>query len=290
MAHDLYTSQIHIKRLLAGQATARFTMAPESVLQVLDPAFFPGMGAVNEDDEGRLQCPVRGCGKWFTKLARHLSADHRALGGAQGVRAALGIRKSVPLTSKAARAVTSAQWNAAPNRSRAFVSTIRAFRMSENGSNGPKTMHDHNFSDTCPAQIQERIEALARKVGHSPSCNEFVAEYGGALFAALRQRFGTWNNAKVQCGLTTTSSVGYTRAAVMLALQTFYDARGDLPRHRDTAGVRGARGPYVPSRMAIIKALSVGSWEAAMRSAAEYLGVNSELYGFYFRRNEIGAA
>ena len=100
---ELYTSAVHLKAVLAGRATAAFTMAPEDVLKVLDPAFFPGMGALNEDKHGRLQCPVRGCGRWFVRLGQHLFAEHRAIGGTTGLKRALGIPKGTSLLSKKAR-------------------------------------------------------------------------------------------------------------------------------------------------------------------------------------------
>ena|ERR1035437_10068511 len=98
MKNDLYTSRVHLKRVLMGQATPAFTPPSSAVLAMLDPAFFPGLGALNEDGHGRLQCPVRGCGDFFPWLAMHLGRSHRSIGGTKAIIAALQLG-SRPLLS-----------------------------------------------------------------------------------------------------------------------------------------------------------------------------------------------
>ena len=290
---DLYTSAVHLKRLLAGQATPAFTPAPETVLKVLDPAFFPGMGALNENPLGQLQCPVRGCGQWHAGLPQHLAMKHKTIGGAAGIRSALNIPPRQVLLGKTMRAHYRATIGAATARmhrnSSAAQLASRENTLARGRAmvvrNNRTSAHRQNWSDTCPAQLQAKLEILARQLGHSPSENEFSSAYGVKCEGAIRRHFGTWNAAKAACGLTLLSGGGWNRKSigdVAECLRAFYDAHGDLPGHAAVSGRR--RVPYVPAYLTVLHAFGVDNWPAAMRSAGEYLGVKSERYGFDFRK------
>ena len=282
---DLYTTQVHLKRLLAGQATAAFTPAPGEVLKVLDPAFFPGMGVLNEDDKGRLQCPVRDCGEWHRMLAAHLNVRHRAIGGAHGVKRALDIPKGTPLISQQTRANHSVAYKSRPRWGHGRPVTSYAGRgVANGGAHRRATMAERNWADTCPAQLQERIRVLARKLGHSPSNVEFKAEYGPGPEKSIRRLFGTWNNAKAVCRLSTYQpgeqrqhGLRKSTEDVMSALAQWVAIHGDLPSTDDTQNPM--RAPRVPNFRTVLHALGVDSWHAAMRSAVDYLGIRSERYG-----------
>lgn len=143
-----------------------------------------------------------------------------------------------------------------------------------------------NFADSCPAQLQNRLEVLARKTGHSPTRVEFREEYGSALLSAVETVFGTWSAAKAACGLTLyEDSRGTPPGLLMEMLRAYFDAHGDLPS-ADEADKRKAapRTPYIPRQNAVKRILGVNNWAAAMRSAVEHLGINSERYGSPARR------
>jgi len=290
---DLYTSQVHLKRLLAGQATAAFTPAPDAVLKMLDPAFFPGMGALNEDEHGRLQCPVRGCGKWFPNLGAHIAASHKGFaGGRRGIIAALSLAPNVPLMSAAARAHHRATVGVAARAfsvrrgGPAFPVTGGAVRK---GKSYPTSIAQRNFADSCPAQLQAKIESLDKTLGRTPTANDFRRTFGTRLLAATENYFGTWNAAKAACGLTLLTSADGGAASrrlsisnVVVCLSVWHTTHGDLPSAHDVA-IRDKR-PYIPCYRPTCRAFGVNTWPAAMRSAGEYLGIKSERYGFDFRK------
>lgn len=277
---DLYTSQVHLKRLLAGQATPAFTPAPDAVLKMLDPAFFPGMGALNEDEHGRLQCPVRGCGQWHYLLSQHLRRRHPTIGAAT-FRQSIGLSKRTPLCS---RAVT--------NRMKvSSAPSLRAARSANPGHRPPPRVRGtkmsigaRNWANTCPAQTATKITELSQKIGHTPTLSEFIREYKMSEKTVYRV-FSSWGNAKALAGISPSPQRG-DQGCVVESLSTWVTVHGDLPSSTDCRDID--RAPRVPSHITIMKAFGVDNWHAAMRSAAEHLSIKSERYGFDFRRK--GAA
>ena len=59
---DLYTSLIRAKQELNDGVLPPMTPVPENVQHFIDPAFTPGLGALEEDPEKGLRCPVKGWG------------------------------------------------------------------------------------------------------------------------------------------------------------------------------------------------------------------------------------
>lgn len=277
---ELYTSQVHLKRLLAGQATPAFTPSPQSVLKVLDPEFFPGMGALNEDIQGRVQCPVRGCGEWHQLLARHLNISHKGIGGASAVKTALDLPLSSGLASARVRAAYRSRNNLAGKGRRNPKGTGPS-----NQAHARRSMASRNFADSCPAQLETKISALAKKIGHSPSASDFRNEYGTGVFRSVLTVFGSWNAAKATCGLSTNKSNQDARVTAALcaeSLREWHRKHGDLPTVHE---VRNPTiGPRLPTYKTILKAFGVDSWDAAMHSAIAFLRVKSERYGRALRR------
>jgi len=295
MSNDLYTSQVHLKRLLAGQATAAFTPVPVDVAKLIDPAFVPGMGALNEDEKGRLQCPIRGCGEFHYYLGNHAHRSHKGIGGMNAIRQAIGIPKRVSLLSRrarverrafTARAIAKAQATPGAASGRISVGDGRGGRHAgEQYADSQISMHQRNHADSCPGQLQARITSLRDKLGHSPTGSEFKDAYGYGMLKAVYAVFGTWNNAKATCGLVVYENgfnPPHTRtrrldvALVAESLRAFVEANGDLPNVN--AG-RDGIAPRIPAPRVIMRVFGVDNWQAAMRSAVEYLGIDSERYG-----------
>lgn len=280
-ATDLYTSQVHLKRLLAGQSTPAFTPAPESTLKVLDPAFFPGMGAMNEDDKGRVQCPVRGCGEWHFRVAAHLNRSHGGIGGAETVKRALDIPKRVSLLSARAKEMHREHTMIAANRTKPLHLSVRGVGGKSKGrpAGGHNSINARNWSDTCPAQLQAKIVALSKTLGHSPRVFEFVDRYGADTLKAVLCVFGTWNNAKNVCGLDAVKPgrLPMARSVAVESLGEYFRINGDLPSSEETN--LPSRCPRIPRYATILRALNVDTWEAAMRTVIESLDIVSYRYG-----------
>lgn len=268
---DLYTDMEHTKRLLAGQATPAFTPAPEAVLKMLDPAFFPGMGALREDKHGRLQCPVRGCGEWHAFLGSHWTRRHRAIGKISVLRSALSIPTRVTLLSE--KYHRSYDRRTPETRQR----IANALRKPVNRKTG-WTIHTRNLHDSCPAQLQEKLRALQLKIGRSPSVADFTVEYGPAATFAVKSVFGSWNAGKAAAGLEANPVGGPRRInknLVLESLRAWYTAHGDLPSAHDW---RRGIAPWLPSPAVILRAFEVSTWAVAMRAASMELGVSSISY------------
>lgn len=269
--NELYTSVLHLKRVLAGRATAAFV--PVSA-HFIDPDCVPGMGALNEDADGRLQCPVRGCRKYFLHLSLHLNREHRNVGGAAGVREALGIPARVGLLSATAR-IACGGGDASHLRGR------YPGRGAPKGRARPMSAMAKNMNDICAAQLQEKLSALAIQLGRRVTSRDFASHYGERALSAVKRTFGTWNNAKAIIGLQRRARGGdrptVGRNLVLESMRTWYDAHGDLPSSHDVE--KAERLPMLPCERTIKKALGVTTWHGAMRSVIEALGITSARYG-----------
>ena len=291
---DLYTSQVHLKRLLAGQAAPAFTPASADVVKVLDPAFFPGMGALNEDKRGRLQCPVRDCGEWYGNLAQHLSHAHRTIGGANAVRIALEIPRRAPLMSAVFKRRFKERFvgvdMTARFRGRSNAGALKhategdRMRMRSAAARTAHSMAQRNWADTCPAQLRSKIEALAAKIGRSPTTRDFAAEYGDSARSMVMNVFGSWNNAVSLAGLTpaNTRRCQTEKDTVCRALLEWHRQHGDLPSVPETQ--KPERTPKIPSYATIMRACEVDTWDAAMRTVAESCNLKTDRYQMDFRR------
>lgn len=283
---DLYTSQVHLKRLLAGQATPAFTPAPEAVLKMLDPEFFPGMGALNEDDTGRLQCPVRECGEWCHSLAQHVALAHRTLGGVAAIRSAIGIPKNAGLISRNLKQKLQVGAARRDPSTRKYVPVAKGEKRGRVVAGGHGNPMAKNFADTCPSQLQAKLRALAQSLGRTPSCRDFELAFGCAALGQIKRTFGSWNAAKATCALCLippgVSERAVTSALATECLRAWVNIHGDLPTTTDIK--TGEKTPRLPCVQSIKKAYGAETWEAAMRSAVEHLGITSERYGSPTRR------
>lgn len=275
MARDLYTDQVHLKRLLQGQATPAFTKLDSVAKRLVDPALVPGMGAIKEDPEsGKLYCPVRGCGKLVTHLARHASIVHRNIGGAAAIREALDIPKKVALLSERGRDSLRVVGRSAEHMATAR-SKVKPDNMRRASSWGRKSLMADNFADTCPAQMAAKMSALRKKLGRKPRAAEFRQEYGGEMLEAARRVFGEWDSITRACEPTDRAWLQRPagRKWVIDILKSFHEANGDLPKSNEKEW------PWTPPYADVLLALGVDNWPAAMRSVVEELGITSERYG-----------
>ena len=138
-----------------------------------------------------------------------------------------------------------------------------------------RTATYRNMADSCEAQTFARIATLREKLGRSPSSKEFIAEFGKRLMSALVSTFGTWNNAKALAGLSVTPAAPrVTKALALVSLGAWVEAHGSLPSSREVTNPE--RGPALPSFVSLLRAFGVDNWAAAMRSAAENLGLEDD--------------
>lgn len=276
MAVDLYTSLKRLKMSMNGGQMPAMTPLTDKAKKFIDPDLTIGMGALVEDENKGLRCPVRGCGEWHHLLTRHLNHGHRGIGGADGIRLALEIPRGASFASSRLRASLSAragngsqlrgtaQWTA-ERREVARVSRRLTIR-----SAGRR-----NLRNMCDAQIAHKIIDLEHKLGHSPSMTEAMAVYGRAFQYWVTLAYGSWNNAKAQLGMKT-MTMGHTPDDIYDGFREYHKVHGRLPTSYEAT--RTTRFPLTPSMKATFYALNVSSWKLAMQQVAFVLGVEDPRY------------
>lgn len=291
---ELYTSLVRLKQTLNNGQLPPMTPLPDEVRQRIDPAFTingDGWGGVVEDAHLGLQCPVRGCGKWFHYLASHMNKSHADLGGAPGFRSLMSIPSTAPLVSSKLADQLSVSFERRQKRmSHSYNERAGRLRLLDRKAiqrkgrakvvANSKTAGALNLADSCPAQFIGKIAALHAQIGRTPTAAECVAEYGSMIVPNAVKVFGSWNSAIAFCGIEPNPR-GNTRRTkrgeVLDSLQAWVDAHGDLPTSKDIACVD--RLPRILGYKAIMHGLGAATWTGAMKIAAALLDIHGGRYG-----------
>lgn len=248
---ELYTSLVQLKQAMNGGTMPPMTAIPEDVARVIDPAYTIGMGALSEDADQGLRCPVRGCGVYRHLLKRHIDTEHDAVGGAAGIRRLLSIPLTAPLVSHSyqRRLIANYSKNPAVSAAQSPEDLVKRQEAGQRASRAkprqPLPIGVRNLRNTCQAQLSHRIIDLTNRLGRSPSYGEFENAYPG-LIGSVKRVFGSWVNAKESCGLDAHRAdkngkgVEARRMRVLEALRTWYDIHGDLPTFEQARNVTRA--------------------------------------------------
>lgn len=286
---ELYTSLVQLKQAMNGGQLPPMTPVPENVQHLIDPTLTIGMGALMEDAEKGLRCPVRACGAWMHRLQRHWDTRHADIGGSQALRRALSLPHTVKLVSQQSAAktrdMTVARQAAGAfpvGRARSDLAALSKFANAVPRRRTRTTVAYKNLANNCVAQLSHRLIDLNHRVGRSPSENDARVSWGpegDKMVGRIIRAFGTWNNAKAMCGLEAYTRGGRakSRAAVMAGLSAYYDIHNCLPTVA-TVRQRHLR-PLLPSDRAIMRALRAKSWQEAMEYAASLLNIYGGRYG-----------
>lgn len=284
---ELFTNLTRLKMAMNGGHLPPMTAVTKEAQNIIDPAFTPGMGALEEHMDRGLRCPVRGCGEYYHYLAQHLSKAHANIGGPSAVKRVLDIAPRTPLSSNKARAamrrsLKKRDMSEATARLQKVGRHLnrRARRESARGiSQARKSVGFRNLLDRCEAQLKHKLIDLENKIGRSPNSNEARAEYGAGFVGYVVRAYGSWNSAKLQFGLTAIARGGQrvAREAVLEGLQAWYDAHGDLPTLSE-AKARD-RAPLLVHGLAAMRSLGTNSWPEAMQRAAAILNIYGGRYG-----------
>ena len=305
---ELYTSLSRAKQILMATRDWRgegappppvaMTPIPEKVRHIVKPEYTIGLGALREcgtiEEDGKtfpcpecrsvegchgrgLQCPV--CGEWFHVLRKHLNLAHGDRGGSPTIVAALSLPRTAGLSSRKYQAELKDRGAPVP------VMRFNINRLNSRKSVRRTTRNNvgaRNLTNTCEAQIKQRLMLLHDRAGRSPSVNEARMLDPGLAEAAVRL-YGSWNNAKLQAGVPIREQghrfdrEKYNRAQVLSALSEWYQTHGDLPTSYQAR--RQDRVPLLPSHGAVRRAFGISSWREAMQEAAATLGIRGGRYG-----------
>lgn len=258
---NLHTSLRYAKAVMTPLA------APE-----IETDYANGAGSLQEDASRGLRCPLRGCGTWHHNLSQHIRRTHPAL-PVSGFRQLVGLPETAALISRtlAVKCATRSHGRQqipqpdAAARARG-VGTAAASRTSVGAQ---------NLTGRYPAQLVERLTALAAELGHSPSFAEARVAWGEALMSWIVRHHGTWNGFKEQAGAPTVprgGQVHVTLDSVLDLLARYVRLKGDLPTYDEAA----AANQHAPET--ILRAFAEVAWPAAMRRAAQLLSLGSSRY------------
>lgn len=274
---ELHTTLLAIKAALTGQP---MTPLPAAVVAVIDPTFANGMGSLQEDPARGLRCPFQGCGRWFHHLGQHAQRAHPNLGGAAGLRAALSIPSTAPLVSSQTRARMRAGHRSSVGGRRSPPPAAMAKRAGLTRRETLHTMGARNLQARCDAQLRERLITLERELGHTPAYAEAQRAWGTGLPSYCIRVYGTWNDFKRRCGVTTLPRGGQVRINLDMVVETlgaYAAVHGDLPTSDEAA--RADRSPPIPHPSTILRVMCTTSWDWAMRRTAAILGLKGGRYG-----------
>lgn len=284
---QLYTSLVRLKQAMNGGELPPMTPIPLSSQRLIDPALTIGMGAITEDLDGGLRCPVRGCGSWHHNLTKHLNASHGGAGGAKGVKRALGIPEKTSLVSHRLRQAASVHAKSLGHLRHKLSTT--AERQRQRGRRGGAasalsrvSVNARNLRDRCEQQLAQRLIELQQELGRAPSGPEFISKYGHGLYNAVVDTWGTWNNAKGQCGLDVwkrqrPGQFRHTHETVLAAFGAWHERHHSLPTMQ--AAVNPTRTPLLPSVEVVFRVMGCRSWPEAMRRVAAFLNIYGGRYG-----------
>lgn len=287
---DLFTSLTRLKMAMnGGVLPPMMPLTPTAQIHLdADPSMTIGMGALVEDPERGIRCPVRGCGVYRHLPRQHFDSAHTDMGGAEGLLRLLSIPSSVSLVSTVhhARLVQRGHdlWSSyrqPPPRHSLTVQRKRKMRRARTAVN--RTIGYQNLHDHCLAQLSAKLLEAAGRLGHSPTAAEFAALYGPRVQAAVERTFGSWNAGKAAVGLKVFRiSSGGTKYEGQLQIvecfRAWFKAHGSLPVC--SAVAKGLpRTPWLPSYHTVLRHFQVASWSDAMRQIAALLGVEGGRYG-----------
>jgi hypothetical protein len=283
---DLYTSLTHLKREMNGGVLPQMTPLTTRALKYLDPEFTIGMGALKEDPELGLQCPVRGCGGWYHNLTRHLNTardeTHRQLGGA-GLKRLLDIPPTAKLSSTVHRKACSERLKRRGRIDRLPIAKQRQ-RPKKAARTYVRTMRStgyRNFANQCEAQLAHKLVDLQHKVGRSPTTADVRRELGRGVYEAILKVFGTLNVAKASVNLRIRKQGSHCESLneddILAMFGEYYRGNGCLPRSYELKMPQ--RPPLLPGRDTVARIMKTKSHSQAMRRIATLLGIDDGRYG-----------
>lgn len=287
MAHA-YTSLSRAKMAIGG---ALPPMTPVVATEIVDPDFTIGLGALQEDAKKGLRCPVRGCGRWFHVLSRHLTSAHADIGGKLAVMDALQLPRMTKLRSSSFVAAKQNAWHQldADERSSRVKALRRAgeryrelelmgVRRRRPPLKGMQTAGWRNFRNRCEEQMREPIAALAQRLKRSPTFHEAARDISEAFVWHCISLYGNWNAALAAFGMegrevgqSPKRKARASREHVMEQLRAWADKHGSLPHSHQARNPD--RVPLIPCMETIYRAFGVTTWLEAMTIASRELGI-----------------
>lgn len=271
---ELYTSLTQLKMALNDGTMPPMTPLTDEAKKYIDPDLTIGMGALQEDPEKGLRCPVRGCGKYVHLLGAHLSSTHRAIGGASAVRNILSIQPTAGLISTAMRRKLAAVLR--KTREAGKIATPKALPtieqrvvMEKRRKQSLSTIGSKNLRDTCDAQLPNRLRLHAARLGRTPRSKEVEPQ----LRKAVEKVYGSWNNALAAADLAINRRL-WSHDDVISCFEQWVIRHGRMPTWDESKYPSVT--PVLPTPETTARALGVSSWSVATSHIRWILGLDQE--------------
>lgn len=290
----LVTSLTLLKMAMNGGQMPQCTPLSGKALELFDPAFLPGLGVLNADDEKGLQCPFRGCGQWYHMLSGHVHQAHGREGGRDAICRLLGFSPSTRFSS--ARVIEQRRASLQRAVETGVIDRKAALRASRGVTQRYRgryklTVDARNVEDACAEQIKVKVLSFVTDFRRVPSLAEFSALYDGLtrnqVLLRIKDAYGTWNRCLDACGVSTgrrhQDTIGVNE--LLESLTSWVAVHGDLPTSADA--IRRDKAPMLYYYDTYIRRLapSSNSWPEAMRAAASMLDIHGGRYGLPERKS-----
>lgn len=186
---------------------------------------------VYNQERTHTQCHI--CGHFFSRLGSHLK-DHDIK--VKAYRERFSLPTNTPLAATKAVRPAWSRWQSMTSEEReAHMEKMRAGRQAalDNGADWRrrrgKTLYHKNLEGSCPDQLLDKIEVLAKKLRRTPSFRDFKREYGGKFVNAINGTYGSWGEALDILNMTPQKSgysARYSEDSLLEMLVNFKEMNG----------------------------------------------------------------
>lgn len=208
---------------------------------------YMGTLALNEA-KTHVQCHI--CGFMYKALAAHLRFKHKTT--VVEYKKEFGLAVETALIGEATREAFIRGMEHLPKKGELlpglvrFNQQVQAGLRTVNAKGRRMSLEQRNKQGVCPDQLLERIKVVAKKLGHTPSFDEFRLHT--TKYTAIIHTFGSWNKAVKMAGMI---SVGEQREEehsperLLEYLKNFQKVHGRIPMTSDfSRGLLPARYHY----------------------------------------------
>lgn len=226
-----------------------YTDYKEPLRKIEDGYGYYGTLGISEDGE-YVQCAI--CGLLFLDLSVHIrahktsAAEYKKEFKLAETASLMGETTREKRQRNAVKLIPSAEL---PAHLRKYNEKVQSGEIRHGGNmrrQGGYNLQRRNKLGVCPDQVLEKVELLAKKLGHAPSQVEFSEEYGGRYLTSIKFQHGSWSNAIHMLDMKTKEELKAPDKEQLLdELRLFHRGFGRIPTTSDfNRGKLRDRGVY----------------------------------------------
>lgn len=201
--------------------------------KVKDGFGYYGTIAYDAETRSKTQCHI--CGRFFERVGVHVNTFHGQ--SADEYKKEFKIPKSVSLSAPNAKTKAFERWAKMTDKEKKAVfdrmNKAKAKKLPHR-TKSKKSLYRMNIEDTCPDQVVDKLQKLAKELGRTPSHKEFERRWKISREAVIG-RHGSFANAIRKAGLKSwVEENTYTPDELICRLIDFYKENGREAMTRDT--------------------------------------------------------